>query len=127
MDTATPSLSFTDLSKATKLKYLTFRCRRPYIRWIISTLQTVESQNLHQITIHPYTGALRNQTNETVRQEWQDLDQLLVQFWASHSIRPRFVYSLDDGGRNMRYRAPSMLPELTNGGLVDLVEQSSPS
>ena len=83
------------------------------------SLQTVESENLRQITIHPYATTL---TGTAVHQEWQDLDRLLVQFCTSHSIRPRVMYGLDEGGREMRDHASSLLPELTRRGLVDLVE-----
>jgi len=80
------------------------------------SLQTVGSKNLQQITIHPHPTAL---TGTEVRQEWQNLDHLLVRFWTSHSIRPRILYK---GGRETRDHASSMLPELTRRGLVDLVD-----
>ena len=110
-----------------KLRDLTFRCKGATIRWIVSALHTVESQTLHQITIHPYTGTLRYSIYESIHRGWHDLDRLLVRFWTSHSIRPRLVYSPDSGGRDTRDHAPSLLPEMTRRGLVDLVEFSHPS
>lgn len=83
------------------------------------SLQTVESESLQQITIHPYATTL---TGTAVRQEWQDLDCLLVQFWTSHSIRPRLLYGRDKEGKEMRDHAPNLLPELSRRGLIDLVE-----
>ena len=48
-----------------------------------------------------------------------ELDRLLVQFWVTHSIRPRVVNA---AGKGLRGYGPSLLPELTRRGLVDLVE-----
>ena len=120
-------MHFLDLSKAPKLKCITFLGRRSNIYWVVAALRTVESKNLQQITIRLHTATLRNSIEETDCQEWQDLDQLLVQFWTSHSIRPQLVYSPNSGGREARDRAPRLLPELTRRGLVDLVEYSPPS
>ena len=108
-----------DLSKATKLKSLLFRCVDPSIQRITMTLETVQSKDLRQITIHPY-GTFSGLIGETARQEWQDLDRLLVQLWTSHSIRPKIVYEMGRGGNNL---APSLLPELTRRGVVDLVDE----
>lgn len=123
---ATPGGHFPNLSEASKLKHLTFLSKRSNIRWIVAALQTVESKNLEQITIHTSTPPHRIPA-ETDDQEWQDLDRLLVQFWTSHSIRPQIVYSPNSGGRDTRDRVRSLLPELTRRGLVDLVEYSPPS
>jgi len=84
-------------------------------------LQTVESKGLRQITIHSHT-VFANPIEETVHKEWQDLDRLLLQFWTSRSIRPRIMYEKGKGGTDLRDFAPSLLPELTKGGAVDLVE-----
>jgi len=94
---------------------------RSTVQWITMTLQTLNSKNLQSITIEPH-----NATPETVEegayQEWQDLDRSLVQFWTSHSIRPRFVYVPRWGkGKDLVADVPILLPELTRRGLVDLV------
>ena len=115
-----------DLSKATKLKVLTFLCRRSRIKPIIVALQTVESKNLRQITIRLYTVTTGEPIEETVLQEWLDLDHLLVQFWTSHSIRPRLMYKSDEGWKDMRDQTQSLLPELTRRGLIDLVGYTLP-
>jgi hypothetical protein len=83
-------------------------------------LKTVQSKNLQQITIHSRV-TFANQIGETDHQAWQDLDRQLVQFWTSHSIHPKFTY---EGMRvdGLRAFAPSLLPELTGRGLVDLIE-----
>jgi hypothetical protein len=115
-----PSL---DLSRATKLKDVEFRCERLSIQRTTMALQTLKSKNLRQITIHP-DATLANPIGETVHREWQDLDHLLVRFWTSHSIRPKIKYELREGGNDLRDLVPSLLPELTKRGLVDLVEHA---
>ena len=88
-------------------------------------LRTVRSRNLQQITIHLYTTSA-NLITEAVRQEWQDLDRLLLQFWTSHSICPKITYEVDKRGDDLRASAPGLLPELTKRGLVDLVKNRHP-
>ena len=60
-----------------------------------------------------------------VHRDWEDLDRLLAQFSTPHSIRTRVMYKLADEGAVMKDRVPSLLPELSRRGLVDLVEYSS--
>jgi len=93
---------------------------RSSAQWIITTLQTVESKNLQRINICQAI-VLPKEIEEMVCQEWHDLDRLLVQFWTSHSIRPEVTYVAQKGGEDLRDHAPSLLPELTRRGLVDLV------
>jgi hypothetical protein len=113
-----PSLDF---SKATKLKELVFYCGKPNVQRITMALQTVQSKNLQQITIRPY-GSWANLVEEDVRQEWRDLDRLLVQFWTSRSIRPRIIYEAGKEGDYLRALVPKLLPKLTRRGLVDLIK-----
>ena len=61
-------------------------------------------------------------TEEAVYEEWKDLDQLLLQFVASHSIRPMIAYVTEEGGMFLRLNVQDLLPELTKRGSVDLVE-----
>ena len=110
-----------DLSKATKLKYLSFLCGGSNAQRFATMLQTVKSENLRQITINPYCihGEL---AKEMAQQGWQDLDRLLVQFWISHSIHPRIKCETGEQGDDLRALVPRLLPELTRAGLVDFVE-----
>ena len=87
-------------------------------------LQTVGSKNLRQITIHLCTISSDYPIEEETRRDWQDLDLLLVRLWTSHSIRPRFMYGPDRTGKGARDYAPSLLPELTRRGVVDLVRRT---
>jgi hypothetical protein len=97
-------------------------------------LQTVQSKNLQQITIyllavsvnlqqiniHPY-GTPGNPVEETVPQEWRDLERVLVQFWTSHSIRSKIMYEVGKGRKDRGAIVSRLLPELTRRGLFDLL------
>ena len=93
---------------------------RSSIQWIALTLQTVKSKKLQRIHVCQAT-ALPEDIGEVICREWQDLDRTLVQFWISHSIRPRVTYVVGKGGKDLRDHVPNLLPELTRRGLVDLV------
>jgi len=108
-----------DLSSATNLKHLKLVQTGPSVGWIVRALQTVKSKSIQFIGIYP---PITLPEREDVHREWQDLDNLLVQFWISHSIRPRVQYTVGGGKKDLRGRFPSLLPELTRRGLVDLVE-----
>jgi len=97
---------------------------RSTVQWITVALQTVESQNLQSITICPDRN-VPEMVGEATRREWRDLDRLLVRFWASHSIRPQVMYVAGRRGQDLGSNAPSLLPELTRRGLIDLVEAPS--
>ena len=99
-----------------------FQCARPNVQWVIAALRTVESKNLEQITVRPDADTFVRTIKEPVHQQWHDLDQLLVQFWISHSIRPKVTYETGARRKDMRDCTQSLLPELTRRGLVDLVE-----
>ena len=123
VNTGTSGAPSLDLSKATKLRDVEFRCGKPDIRWITMALQTIESRSLQQITIDLYTPSVR-QIGETVSQEWLDLDRLLVQFSTSHSIRPKITNGKCEGGTNLATIVPVLLPELTRRGVVDVAERT---
>jgi len=108
-----------NLSTAKKLKHLVFRCARAQVQWITTTLQTVKSEDLQQITLWPGADVFVRKIGEPVRQQWQDLDHLLVQLWASHSIRLEILWMRRE---DVREYAPSLLPELIRSGLIDLAE-----
>ena len=86
-----------------------------------AALRTIKSKTLQYITIHPATVLT---IEDPVHQEWQDLDRLLVQFWALHPIRLQVTYGIKEGGIDLRDHIPTLLPELTRRGLVDLVAAS---
>jgi len=111
-----------NLSTAKNLKYLALRFGRPNVQWITATLQTIESKNLQGIALQFGANAFEHTTTEAIRQQWHDLDHLLVQFWTSHSIR--LVITCGGGGarQDLRDYASSLLPELTRRGLIDQAE-----
>jgi hypothetical protein len=124
-----------DLSKATKLKDLSFRCGQPSIQRVTMALQTVQSKYLQRISIRPChafadlelinfspSGTPPSIVEGPVLQEWQDLDRLLIQFWDSHSIRPEITYEAVKGQNAWRVLSQTLLPEVTRRGLFDLVE-----
>ena len=113
-----------DLTKATKLKDLEFRCDEPNVLWITSTLRTAKSKNLRRITIHPHITFI-NPIGETDRQGWRELDCFLVQSWTSHSIRP-IVKFTRMGSYDPGKVLSGLLPGLTSRGFVDVVESQIP-
>jgi len=111
-----------NLTKATKIKRLVFRCTWPNVQWVTTALQTVESKNLHRITVRPDANTPVYTFTEQVRQQWQDLDHLLVQFRTSNSIHSKIVYETGDSRKDIRDHVPSLLLVLTRRGLIDLVK-----
>jgi len=124
-----------DLSKAKRLKGITFACLKLDPHWITTALETITPghSDLQEISIHmPYSAALdrdgvdiRQTIGETVYGQWLDVDRLLVQFWDSRSIRPRVVDPLmENGGGGMGHLlSRDLLPEITERGIVDLAGQ----
>lgn len=112
-----PSL---DLSKATKLQDISFRCRCLNAQWIITALRTIDCENIREISLDLAPDVLRR----AVHQEWVDLDFLLVQFWTSHSLRLKVMYDSRRGCGNQMECVTRLLPELVRRGIADLVECS---
>ena len=124
-----------DLSRAAKLKDLSYTCGGSDIQRVTMALQTVQSKNLQQINIYPCKtlrdlqqtnthlyGTPGNPVEEAILQQWQDLERVLVQFWTSHSIRPKITYDAGIGQKDWGALVPRLMPELTRRGLFDLVE-----
>jgi len=89
--------------------------------------------NLQCISLHlrevPYSRGIdttdpvevKRMLGDDVYNQWLEIDQLLVQVWESHSIRPNVTCHappLD----NWCSLADSLLPELTKKGAIGLVE-----
>ena len=120
MSIARPAVCRLDLSRLTRLKEVFLR-PGTNVRWMIGVLQTAESTNLRQITIR-FPLELGTWAEERFHQDWQELDHALLQFWTSHSIRPRIEYWRVDEECELKELASRLLPELTGRGVVDLVE-----
>ena len=69
------------LSKILKLKDVDFLSARPSVKWITTTFQTAKAKTLWQITVRVITNFVVP-IQEMIRQEWHDLDHLLVELWT---------------------------------------------
>ena len=120
-----------DLSKAKKLKNVTFLSKSQSVDWIAAALQTItpKHRDLRRISIHVLfdpalttIGAnIAEIVGEQILGQWLDLDRLLVQLWESRSIRPT-VITMTLGGeqRDTRNCIGCLLPESTTRGIIDL-------
>jgi hypothetical protein len=123
-----------NLSKAIKLKDVIFRLNSWSVQWVITVLQTIspEHRDLRQIAVWPsyyltlfgFGGNVRRALGEVDYGEWLDLDRLLVQLWESYSIWPvAAVFTKQVEGTDcMRDCIGCLLPEITNRGIIDVVE-----
>ena len=127
-----------DLSKATKLKDVTFTWDlNP--KWIIATLRTLTSdhQGLRVISIdtlfilyglnlvHVDTLGFRDAIGVATYSGWLELDHLLVELWRSHSTRTKVLYgvppqmSLEEG----RECIESLFPESLRNGTAKFISR----
>jgi hypothetical protein len=123
-----------DLSKATKLKDVVFRPGMRRAEWVVKALQTITPKNrdLRQLIIDIphnciFAGPGDNDEEgfgEPVHGQWPDLDRLLIQFWESHSIRPKVIFTAEHGVEDS---IGSLLPEITKRGIVDVDPVKRPS
>jgi len=117
-----------DLSKATKLRDLTFRPESLNIKWIVTTFQTTTSkhQELRKVSISVPDDLVFIDDVDAVKRSatfggWRDLDHLLVQFWESHPTRPKVVCTTWEGWQGgMRGFNECFFPELTRRGAIDV-------
>jgi hypothetical protein len=96
-----------DLSKATKLKRVEFQPTSWTVQWIIVALQTItpKHRDFRQIAIHVLEylvpGGVGANVEQTIGEanygQWLNLDRLLVQVWESRSIRPRVIFTEEQG------------------------------
>jgi len=101
------------------------QCTRPNVGWINKVLHTTKSGNLQRISLElpPPNPVLNGAAHlEMIRQEWADLDHVLVQFWVSRSLRPKVIYEPGTEEDELMDRVARLLPELTKRGIIDLVE-----
>ena len=111
-----------DLSGATKLEDVVFRPGEPKVEWITGALCTVESRHLQHISVElPPLVPIRDTIWEGARQEWLDLDCLLVKFWTSHSLRPKVMDRSRRREKGIRDYVAGLFPGLTKRGILDLV------
>jgi len=108
-----------------------FQTKSESVDWITMALRTIthEQRDLQQVSIHVASVSasadanIRQVIGEAARQQWLDLDQFLVQFSESRSIRPVVKYqALIGEGRGVRDCIGWLMPEVTRRGIIDLVE-----
>ena len=92
--------------------------------WITTTLETItpKHRDLQKICINVEYVSAEDKINPKVA--WSDLDHLLMQFWESRFTRTELGFTKPPksvGG--MMGLAKFLLPELTKGGIIDLVEE----
>ena len=121
-----PAKTSFNLSTTTKLEHLVFRCTRSNVQWVTRALQTVQYKSLQRITVRVDTYTFLGGVTKPIRHHWHDLDRMLVQFWTLHSIRSEVMYEARTGNKDMRDYAPTLLPEPTTRGVVDLAEYNRP-
>ncbi|KAF9645554.1 hypothetical protein BDM02DRAFT_495077 [Thelephora ganbajun] len=124
-----------DLSKAIKLKEVVFRSKTLHVNWLVLALQTITSEHrcLHHISIHVHFRPffiddpvnVRQTVGEEIYRQWMDLDRILVRSWESYGIRPKVVYS-EAGGEKETTCIGSLLPEITERGIIELVDSVEP-
>jgi hypothetical protein len=119
---------FIDLSKATKLKDVVFQPNLRILEWITMTLQTMtpNHRDLREISIRvaDYSTTVGDSTGSDVGQTGREprqcpsLGHVLIQFWESRSIRPKVICTAPC----VESYIERFLPEITERGIVDLVE-----
>jgi len=120
------------LSKATRLKCVTFRIDSSSgAEWVTALLRTItpEHRDLRQITISVANYSTSVILGADVRREigdqnlwWLELDRLLAKLWESHSIRPQILYHTPPSWEGAMIDLVGwLLPETTGRGIVNLV------
>ena len=129
---APPAPTKVDLSKATRLKDLTFRVGSSHPEWVTTALQTITTghRDLQKISIslvHHSTTVLssvdaREYIEEQHNWHWLELDRLLGRLWVSHSIPPKILcYALSQKEEAVRTLVGGLFPETTVRGTSNLV------
>ena len=123
-----------DLSRATKLKDVTFRIDSSGPEWVTTALRTItpNHRDLLQISISAayYPTIVMFNTDDVIQgaegqttRRWLELDQLLAQLWELNSTPPKIVcHALSWKEKNVRDLMGRLLPEATVGGTVNLFD-----
>ena len=119
-----------DLSKATKLKDVTFILERLFVAWVTSTLETITSTHtdLREVSIEvPALSGISvwpidaEDIEDETWEEWADLDCTLIQLWESHAVRTKVKYPAELCEQSHKFTR-GLLPEATKRGIVELVD-----
>ena len=131
-----PSAGSINLSRAKRLQVAEFGYQ-VYLPFVIATLRTVTDghRNLQRISIETIDLLVARDLNYSdpasfvhaigaAYREWLELDGVLAGLSEAHSIRVKVLYKAPEriDGKISRSCLEMLLPELTKGGVVDLVE-----
>ena len=116
-----PGTPLINLSSLAKLEDVVLEWGMQDVQWIATTLQTAESKNLRQITLHSH-AFIEIPFPETFLRGWRDLDRFLLQLWTLRSVRSKIAIMKGLEGRDLGGLASMLLPGLASRGAVDLVE-----
>jgi hypothetical protein len=101
------------------------------IKWITTALETIPPKNrgLQQISIYLHYSKtarigpdVRDVVGERIRQQWLNLDRLLVKFWEPRLIRPKVADTRVEQEEDLRACFGRVLPESTKNGFIDLLD-----
>ena len=117
-----------DLSKATKLKEVTFRFQDLAVAWAASTLKTITSKHMDLREVSIKGRALSDPTDwptnaaavgDDTRTQWVYLERIIIQLWESHSVRTKVKYYSTRREESNELMS-DLLPEATRKGVVEL-------
>jgi hypothetical protein len=119
----TSSLALLDLSKAIQLRDVVFRCNGRSVHWVAATLRTAKRNTLQSISMVITLKVIRYALIfGAAHQGWGAVDQQLMQFWSSNSIRPKLLCRRVEMDKGLKSHVGGLLPESTREGIVDMVE-----
>ncbi|KAF9780797.1 hypothetical protein BJ322DRAFT_283637 [Thelephora terrestris] len=114
-----PRASSIDLSKATKLRDVLFRCTDLDVQWITTALRTAKFENIQRISLDIPRDGMSHPG-------WSELDSLLVRFWTSRPRRVDVVCDSADGSEGAVEHVAGLLPQITGGPVgLNFVERSN--
>ena len=112
-----------DLSNTPKLKDMNFTFYNPHARWITEALQTADINDLESISLKTLPWVFSRALElGTAGLGWEDLDRLLVDFWAATSLRAKVARYENFEGVDPRDGITRLLPESATRGAVDFVD-----
>lgn len=106
-----------DLSGATRLHDLEFRCKNSSALWISQMLRTIKSEFIEQVSLDISPEAFLEEP-----QGWLDLDSLLVQLRDSHSLRMKITYEPLGSSADEREKVEGLLPQVIGRQIAEMIE-----
>lgn len=94
----------------------------PDYRTLKSRASIITIYVAHGLALFDVGHNIRRTLGGSFYRGWLDLDRLLVQFWESHSIRPRVESTtLEEREQGTKYCIRYLLPEITRREVIHLV------